>query len=115
MQKQPYPKKMDIKIEILISGVLTLFVLSGAIRIYLFKKDKHGLMVGLMSMLSIMFGIYLWIKNGMTLDYGTEVQIDQSHAPIMFALGITNIIIGLLFIIVSILKYIVWKIKKACA
>lgn len=106
---------MNIKIEILISSILTLPVLIGAIRINLFKKKNDGLMVGLISMLSIMFGIYLWIKNGMTLDYGTEVQIAQTHAPIMFALGVTNMLIGLSFIVISILKYLVWKIKKASA
>lgn len=106
---------MDIKIEILISSILTLSVLIGAIRINLFKKKNDGLMVGMISMLSIMIGIYLWIKNGVTFDYGTEIQIAQTHAPIMFALGVTNMLIGLSFIIISILKYIVWKIKRSNA
>lgn len=106
---------MEIKIEILISSILTLSVLIGVIRNSLFNKEYDGLMVGMISMLSIIFGIYLSIKNGMILDYGTEEQIAQNHAPIMSILGTTNIIIGLIFITISILKYIVLKIKKASA
>jgi hypothetical protein len=106
---------MDIKIEILISSIFILFVLIGAIRIKLFNKDNEGLIVGLMSMLSIIFGIYLWLKNGLILDYGTVEEVTQSHASIMFELGITNILIWLIFIVIPIIKYIVWKIKKAIA
>ena len=106
---------MDIKIEILISSVLILIVLIGAIRIKLFNKDNEGLMVRMMSILSIIFGIYLWLKNGLILDYGTVEEVTQSHASIMFELGITNILIWLIFIVISIIKYIVWKIKKASA
>ena len=89
---------MDIKIEILISSILTLFVLIGTIRINFFKKEKDGLMVGLLSMLSILFGIYLCIKNGVILDYGTIEEINQTHAPIMSTLGIINLILGLIFL-----------------
>jgi hypothetical protein len=64
-------------------------------------------------MLSILFGIYLLIKNGLVLDYGTVEEVNQSHAQIMFAFGITNGVIGLTFIVISIVKYLVWKIKKA--
>jgi hypothetical protein len=105
---------MEIKIELIISGLLTLSVLIGAIRIYLSKKDDE-LMIKWISMMSILFGIYLWIKNGLTLDYGTEEQIAQTHAHIMIASGMINILSGLLFIIISIFKYIAWKIKKGGA
>lgn len=112
INNQPFPIQMDIKLELFISIALTLFVLIGTIRVNLFKKSNDALLIGLISMLSIMFGIYLWIKNGMTLDYGTEVQIAETYAPIMLALGITNILVSLLFIFISIVKYLVWKISK---
>ena len=103
---------MNIIIEIFISCILTLYVFIGAIRINLSKKDKNGLIVGLISMISIVFGIYLWIKNGLILDYGTEEELIQTHAQIMFLFGIVNILIGLLFSIISILKYIFWRINR---
>jgi hypothetical protein len=51
-----------------------------------------------------MFGLYLCIKNGFILDYGTKIQIAQTHAKSMFDFGKTNILIGLFFIVISILK-----------
>src|SRR3989344_2710466 len=106
---------MNIKIEILFSSILSLSVIIGAIRTYLFKKQNDGLMLGVISMLSIMFGVYLWIKNGLILDYGTEEKIVQTNAQLMSNFGTMNVLIGSLFIIISILKYFIWKIKNARA
>jgi hypothetical protein len=103
---------MNINVEIVISSIFILFVLALAIRIYLLKKEKAELILVLISMLSILFGLYLCIKNGAILDYGTKIQIAQTHGESMFDLGKTNILISLFFIVISILKYLIWKIKQ---
>jgi uncharacterized protein with PQ loop repeat len=103
---------MDIKIELFISGILTLIVLLGTIRIIFLGKEKFGLLIGLLSLMTLTFGVYLWIKNGLTIEYGTEEQVSQTNAPIMFAFGVANILTGFSFITVSILKYVFWKVKK---
>jgi len=106
---------MNIIIEIIIAGILILFIFFETIRINFFKKDKNGLLTGLASMLSIMFGMYLTIWNGLTFDYGSEEEIAKTHALTMGFLGIVNISIGVLFILISIIKYLIWRIKNACA
>jgi len=103
---------MNINVEIVISSIFILFVLILAIRIYLLKKENAELILVLISMLSILFGLYLCIKNGAILDYKTKIQIAQANAESMFDFGKTNIVIGLFFIVISILKYLIWKIKK---
>jgi hypothetical protein len=101
---------MELKIELVISCALLLSVLTGAIHVTLFKKND-GLTVGLISMLSILFGLYLLIKNGITLDYGTKLQITKNHALIMARLGMANGITGLIFILFSIFKNIIVRKK----
>jgi hypothetical protein len=103
---------MDIKIEIIISCILSAFILLGAIRIHFFKKETMELPVSLISLLSILFGFYLWIKNGIILDYGTPEEINQTHTPMMVGLGVANAILGLLFIIISIIPYTARSIKR---
>ncbi len=54
------------------------------------------------------------IKNlGFKLDYGTIEEIEQSHAQIMVYLGKINVTLALLFIGISVIKFIIWIIKKA--
>ena len=103
---------MNINVEIVISSIFTLFVLILGIRLYLLKKENDELILVLISMLSILFGLCLCIKNGAILDYSSKIQIAQANSKSMFDLGKTNILIGLFFIVVSILKYLIWKIKK---
>ena len=103
---------MNINVEIVISSIFISFVLILAIRIYILKKEHDELILVLISMLSILFGLYLCIKNGAILDYSSKIQIAQANSKSMFDLGKTNILIGLFFIVVSILKYLIWKIKK---
>lgn len=104
---------MNIIVEIIIAGLLILYIVFETIRINVFRKDKNGLIAGLASMLSILFGIYLSIKNGLTLDYGTAEEAKNTHALTMACLGLVNILVGGFFILLSIIKFIVWGIKKA--
>lgn len=51
---------MNIQIEIIFSSILSLSVLIGVIRTNIFKKQNNGLMLGVISILSIMFGVKYW-------------------------------------------------------
>ena len=81
------------------------------IRINIFKKDDLALLTGLISMISLIFGIFLAIKYGLILDYAKEDKINQSSANLMSKAAIACVLTGLIFIIISIMKFIVWKIK----
>ena len=76
------------------------------------KKDNGALLAGLLSLLLLGFGLYLWIKNGITLDYGTQDIINKTRSELMFKIGIISVLFSLIFILVSIFKFIIWKIKK---
>jgi len=103
---------VNIVIEIGISLLLIGYNSFEIIRINIFKNDENALFAGLTSMISIGFGLYLFVKNGLTLDYGTETEISSSWAEPMWFLGVVCILIGLSFIISSILKFIIWKLKS---
>lgn len=103
---------MNYKVEILILGGMILYVLYEMIRINLFKKNKNSLLAGLVSLLLVGFGIYLSIKNGLILDYGTKEEIIVSKVELMCFFSLLSISIGLLFIFISIIKFVVWRVKS---
>lgn len=103
---------MNIVIEILISLLLIGYISFEIIRINIFKNDKGALLVSFASMISIGFGLYLFIKNGLILDYGTETEISTKWAGPMWILGVICGLIGLVFILSSIWKYLIWKLKN---
>ena len=90
---------------------MTLFVLFGLIKINIFKKNSYSLPSALISLLLLCFGLYLSIKYGLILDYGTEVEIKSTHTELMSYFAITSVLTGLGFILISIIKFITWKIK----
>ncbi len=103
---------MNFLIEILISGSLIIYVLFKTINVNLLNKENAILSTGLISLLLIGFGFYLWIKNGLILDYGTPKEIKNSKAILMTVLGISGVFTGLIFIAITTLKFIIWKLKK---
>ena len=88
------------------------FVLLELIRINIYKKDNNALLAELISMLLIGFGVYLWIKNGLILDYGIGDEIKSAHAETMFSFAIASVLTGFVFILISLLKFMVWMIVK---
>lgn len=105
---------MNFYLEIAISNLLVLYIIFEFIRIVFFKKTKNGLVAGLISLVSIFFGIYLLFKYGLLIDYNentNEYQI-PAMAGEMYILGLVCISAGLLFVITSIIKYLIWKINK---
>ncbi|MDD2413231.1 MAG: hypothetical protein PHR79_10000 [Bacteroidales bacterium] len=103
---------MNYIVEILIAGSMIFYVLFEIIRINLFKKSNNALSAGLISMLLLGFGIYLLIKYGLIVDYGADEEVIAAKANWMFVLAILSVFVGLVFIFISIIKLIVWKIKK---
>lgn len=89
------------------------FILFELIKINLFKKDNEALLTGLISMILLGFGLYLAIKYGLLLDYGTADEIINSNAKLMSFFAIANILTGLSFILFSIFKFLIWKVKNA--
>jgi len=91
---------------------MILFVLFEVIKINIFKKDNDALLTGLISLLLLGFGILLSIRYSVPLDYGTDEKINRPHVEIMSHFAIANTLIGFGFILLSIIKFIIWKIKK---
>jgi hypothetical protein len=98
--------------QLTISGILTSCILIGFIRIYLLKKKNEALLLSMISMLSIGFGFILMFLNGLPFIYGTANQTDLSHAKILLLLAEINIYSGLIFVLISILKFCIWLVKN---
>lgn len=103
---------MNYIIEISFSVVMILFVFFELIKINIFKKDHDALVAGLVSLLLLGFGFYLSIKYGLVLDYETVDEIKSTHAKLMSSFAIINLLTGIGFILISILKFVIWKIKQ---
>ena len=103
---------MPVLVDIIVALCLISYNSFKFLRINVLKIDKNVLFVGLTSMISIAFGFYLFIKNGLILDYGTQNEISNNWAGQMWFLGVACIFIGLGFILSSIIKYIIWKLKR---
>jgi len=71
------------------------------------------LLAGFISLVLFGFGFYLLIKYGLILDYGTADEIKSTRAEIMCFFATTSVLTGLGSILISILKFVVWKIRKA--
>ena len=97
----------------ILSVVMILFVLFELIKINIFRNDNNILLAGFISLLLFGFGFYLLIKYGLILDYGTADEIKSTHAEIMASFATTSVLTGLGSTLISILKVVVWKIKKA--
>jgi len=103
---------MTIAVEFIIALILTGFTAYEFIRINLFQRDGNALLAGLSAVLSLGFGAYLWMKNGLLLDYGTATEIAANWAGLMWFIGVVSLLTGLVFLLSSIAKFIIWKWKK---
>ena len=103
---------MGFILELAISVIITTSILIGFIRIYFFKKKNEALFMGMISMLSIGFGFILLFLQGLPFIYGTANQTELSHAKILLLLAELNIYSGLIFILISVLKFSGWLIKN---
>lgn len=91
---------------------MIIYVLIEIIRINLLKKDNNDLLAGLTSLILFLFGIYVWIRYGLILDYGTEKEILNSKAELMILFAYLSTSVSILFILISIIKFVAWKLKQ---
>ena len=103
---------MNPIVEIFISGIMILYVLIEIIRINFLKKNNNDLLAGLISVVLLLFGMYLSFRYGLKLDYGTEEIISESKAELMSLLALLSISVSMLFILISIVKYAVFKFRE---
>jgi uncharacterized integral membrane protein len=102
-----------MNIEIILSSILLLSIFIGTVRMYLFHKQNEGLFIGLVSMASIIFGLFLILIEGIQFDYDLNYfEVHQNSSPEILIFGKANVVIGLLFIFHSVAKYIVWRIRR---
>ncbi len=103
---------MILILEILTSVALVLYPLIEIIRTSTKREERISGAVKWISVLSIIFGTYLWLKNGLTLDYGTTKEKIESKAETMLYFGLSNMAIGLLIILFLTIWWVFRKIKK---
>ena len=105
-------KVLNNILEISVAGFFILYILFEFIKINFLKKDNGVLLASLASMLLFGFGLYLWIKYGLILDYGTKDEIINLSALLMFKIALISLFVSLMFILTSIFKLIKWRIKQ---
>lgn len=91
--------------------MLLLFVYIQTVLIYGFRKEKHEVLTGLISLTIIGFGSYLWLKNGLILDYAPSEEIALKKAESMYIFAVVCLLSGLGFLLLTALKFI-WVIMK---
>jgi hypothetical protein len=64
------------------------------------------------SMIAILVGTYLWISNGVIIEYRSEKEIYTSNAIWLFTIGAINLLTGLSFIFISLFNFIFWNFRK---
>jgi hypothetical protein len=96
-----------------IIGVLLVFlIVIFSIQIYFLNKHTNALLTGLLSMIAILVGTYLWISNGVIIEYRSEKEIYTSNAIWFFTIGVINLLTGLIFVLISIFKFLFWYFRK---
>ncbi len=103
---------MSLYIHFVISLALVFYIGYELFKIISSKKDKASLVATVIGGFTIIFGLYLWLKNGLRLDYGTDDYIIQTNAKLLFYLGIGNIIVGTIFWVFLYIKIFIDIAKK---
>ena len=95
---------MNILIEFAFSIFLTVSILVQLYRRHLLQKKTNLVYLQIFSTVSLCLGLYLWVKNGLIVDYGTIKEQDDSFAFYMLFLGLLNLGVSSLFFWVQIFK-----------
>lgn len=96
-----------------IIGILFVFIiLVFSIQIYFHKNNSNIILAGLLSIIAIVLGTYLWVSNGVIIEYGSEKEIHLSNAIWFFTIGVINLLTGLSFIFISLFNFIFWNFQK---
>ena len=97
-------------LEIIIAILILSFVIFWNFK-YKFFKSKTNILVTF-GPIMIIFGAYLYIKNGLIIDYGTEKEVSDNYAFEVLFLGGTNIIVGIILSFLSIIRYFIRKSNR---
>ena len=103
---------MNPIIEIVISGIMIIYVLIEIIRINFLKKDNNDLLAGLISVVLLLFGMYLSFSYGWKFNLGNEGIFSASKVQLMSLLALLSISVSMLFILISTVKFLVFKFKE---
>ncbi|TNE54719.1 MAG: hypothetical protein EP338_06165 [Bacteroidetes bacterium] len=95
---------MNYFIELAVSFTLVFFLLFDFVRIQVFKKERRAGIAAVLVILSIGFGLYLWLKYAGMMDSGELNLIQNSRAPVLEIVGIIDIAVGVLAGIFSLSK-----------
>lgn len=102
-----------ITIECIIAGLLISLILIVTFRTFILRKNKGSLMFGLLSIIAIIFGVYLRFKSELILSYSIKMdKIDLDYATLIGYLGLVLIYSGFLFVLLSIIRYLLFYLKR---
>ncbi|PKR81281.1 hypothetical protein CW751_05530 [Brumimicrobium salinarum] len=103
---------MNYKLEIVLSGIMILYILIELVRINLFKKDNNDLLAGLISVILLLFGMMLSLRYGLILDYGNSQEILKNKNIFMSYLAVISLSIATFSIFLSIIKFVISQLKS---
>lgn len=95
-------------VEIFISALFAGLVLVDAGLLLFGHRWGSGLRLGFVGLLAVVFGLYLQVRYGMILDYGSSAEIQDSHAMAMYTLGFVLQVLGGIPVLGAGLRIIFW-------
>ena len=94
---------MGYQIELTLSILAITYLTIEIVRHFIFNNDKWALFTGVIAMLTFAFGLILWIKHGLILDYSTPIEIAKNKLKMISKIGVALIVTSTVFIALSIL------------
>ncbi len=93
---------------------MIIFIVYQSIQICFLRNDKYALQAGVISLILMLFGLYLWIKNGLISDYREFHVQEIKQAREMFSLALVSLFIGSVFVLSSVIHSLIWhwKLKR---
>lgn len=101
----PFFMKTEVLIECTAAFLLIGFISFQTVRIFVLKRATFESLTVILSLISVIFGFYVWIKYGMIIEYGTSQEASNTNAFLLFTLGFSCFFISIVFLFLSILKY----------
>ncbi len=71
-------------------------------------KTVKNLMIWMFCVLNFIFGVYLWVKNGLTIDYGTQQECTETYAFLFLLIGFIMMFITFIYPIL----WLFWRVKN---
>ncbi len=90
----------DLIIAVLLIGYNSVEI----IRKIIFRKPSFFALVGFTVPIALAFGVYLLVKNGLIIDYGSEAEMLRYWAGPMWFTGIICIVQAVVYLIYFIIE-----------